>query len=129
MVESCRQPLTTLSFSMLLSFPSSLALFLARMCARSMCIRDRGASLGVARIDEGPLIIVPSLRQDESCICIPAPLSFIRSLSLSFSLIRSSYLSPSCLPFSLSLTLFFLSGGHSGPSLGLCLFPNEVNNS
>lgn len=87
-----------------------LSLSFSRECARGMCIRDCGASLGVVRIDEGPLIIVPSLRQDESCICILAPLSFIRSLSLSLFLIRSSYLSPSYLPFSLFLTLFLPSG-------------------
>ncbi|KYQ49007.1 FERM domain-containing protein 3 [Trachymyrmex zeteki] len=66
---------------------------------------QRATEASVVKIDEGPLIIIPSLRQDESCICIPAPLSFTRSLSLSLFLIRSSYLSPSCLPFSLFLFL------------------------
>jgi len=131
MVESCQQPLTTLSFSM--SFlsspfpPPSLSLSpFSRECARSMCTRDRGASLGVVRIDEGPLIIIPSLRQDESCICIPAPLSFtLFSLSLSLFLIRSSYLSPSRLPFSLFL---FLPSGVIPDRHG-SLFLNQLKNS
>lgn len=76
-----RQPLTTFSFHV--RFLLSLFLFHSladeSMC---VCVRGRDASLGALRIDEGPLIIVPSLRQDESCICIPAPLSLSRCLCL-----------------------------------------------
>lgn len=78
MVGSCRQPLTTFSFH--IPFYRSFSLSFSRENARGTCVHVRGASLGVVRIDEGLLIIVPSLRQDESCICIPAPLSLFLSV-------------------------------------------------